>query len=328
MSSSREFAKHQKQRREELWSLLGDLPEKRKPTAKVLNVEQLEGYKLEHLILDLNGIQPVPALMLIPDNIKKQAPAMQYIHWHGGDYFVGKHELLRGTRAMQAYAPVYAQKGIVTLAIDSWCFGEQAHYPKDGGRGEGDTFKEMIWKGQVLFGMMMFDEWQAVNYLCSRPEVDDKRIGSFGISMGSTKSWWLAALDERIKVCIDLCCLTDFEALLAEHGQYRHGIYYYVPSLLKHFQTHDINELIIPRPRLSLDGSAGRPHPAQRRRTRPRSPLSALCAIRTPGRLPHRTLRLRPRRTAGNARDYSGVAGSIPRQRMRLHSFPRCLHDR
>jgi hypothetical protein len=33
-----------------------------------------------------------------------------------------------------------------------------------------------------------------------------------------------------------------------------HGIYYFVPSLLKHFQTSEINELIVPRPRLSVNG--------------------------------------------------------------------------
>ena len=254
MPSAEEFAAYQNNRRAELWGLLGDLPEKRPPTAEVVSVEQHEGFKIERLVLDLNGLEPVPALMLIPDNIKAPAPAMHYIHWHGGDYFVGKEELLRGTRVMPAYAPVYAEKGIVALAIDSWCFGERAPYPDDGGRGEADTFKEMLWKGRVLYGMMMFDEWQALNYLCSRPEVDASRIGSFGISMGSTKSWWLAALDERIKVCMDLCCLTDYEALIADKGLYRHGIYYYVPDLLKHFQTHQINELIVPRPRLSLNG--------------------------------------------------------------------------
>jgi hypothetical protein len=31
-------------------------------------------------------------------------------------------------------------------------------------------------------------------------------------------------------------------------------MYYYVPRLLKHFQTADINELIVPRPHLSLNG--------------------------------------------------------------------------
>ena len=33
-----------------------------------------------------------------------------------------------------------------------------------------------------------------------------------------------------------------------------HGIYYYVPRLLKHFQAHEICELIVPRPHLSLNG--------------------------------------------------------------------------
>jgi cephalosporin-C deacetylase-like acetyl esterase len=249
-----DFKQFQEVRRKELWGLLGDLPERREPVATAQKREQHAGYTLEHLELELNGIQPVPALMLIPDNIKTPAPGMIYIHWHGGDYNVGKMELLQGTRAMKAYAPVYAEKGIVALAIDSWCFGERAPYPEEGRRGEEDTFKEMLWKGQVLFGMMLFDEWQALNYLCSRPEIDTDRIGAFGISMGSTKAWWLAALDERIKLCIDLCCLTDFESLIADKGLHRHGIYYYVPNLLKRFDTAGINELIVPRPRLSLNG--------------------------------------------------------------------------
>jgi dienelactone hydrolase len=251
------FAAHQQTRRQELWSLLGDLPEPRTPTGRLLRSERGEGFTLEHLVLDLNGIQPVPALLLIPDRRPTPAPAIQYIHWHGGNYDRGKEELLEGRPVLPAYAPVYAEKGIVALAIDSWCFGERRPYaaPGDGSRGESDTFKEMLWKGQCLFGMMMFDEWQALNYLCRRPEVDANRVGTFGISMGSTKAWWLAALDERIRCCIDLCCLTDFAALIAEKGLSGHGIYYYVPGLLKRFQAHEINELIVPRPRLSLNGA-------------------------------------------------------------------------
>lgn len=245
--SYKDFQAYQRRRREELWHLLGDLPENRKPTATLVKRERHENFTLERLVLDLNGLEPVPALFLIPDKRQEPAPAMMYIHWHGGDYGVGKEELLKGTRAMAPYAPVYAEKGICALAVDSWCFGERR-------ADEADTFKEMLWKGRVLFGMMMFDEVQALNYLCTRPEIDPDRIGSFGMSMGSTKSWWLAALDERIRPCMDLCCLTDYEALIKNKGLSGHGIYYYVPSLLKHFQTHEINELIAPRPRLSLDG--------------------------------------------------------------------------
>jgi hypothetical protein len=68
-------------------------------------------------------------------------------------------------------------------------------------------------------------------------------------------SWWMAALDERVKVCIDLCCLTDFQALIDDNGLDRHGVYYFVPRLLQYFTTSHINALIAPRPHLSLAGN-------------------------------------------------------------------------
>ncbi len=252
--SKKEFASYQQKRRRELWSLLGGLPLKHRPKPpKLLKTEQGAGYTLEHLELDLNGIEPVPALLLIPEHRQKRAPGLLYIHAHGGTYELGKEELLKGRRVLPAYAPMVAEKGVITLAIDSWCFSERKHDP-EGRNGEWDTFKRMLWYGQVLFGMMMFDEYQAVSYLSSRAEVDPQRIGAFGLSMGSTKAWWLAALDPRIKVCLDLCCLTDFEELIKINNLKGHGIYYYVPGLLKHFQTRQINELIVPRPHLSLNG--------------------------------------------------------------------------
>ena len=80
------------------------------------------------------------------------------------------------------------------------------------------------------------------------------RLGALGMSMGATKAWWLAALDPRVRLCIDVCCLTDFDELIAADNLKGHGIYYYVPSLLRHFSTQQINELIVPRPRLSVNG--------------------------------------------------------------------------
>jgi hypothetical protein len=158
-----------------------------------------------------------------------------------------------GADAQPAYAPVCAEKGLVTLAIDSWCFGERKH-EENGRQGEEDAFKLMLWRGRVLWGMMMFDEVRALDYLASRPEVDRQRLGALGMSMGSTKAWWLAALDPRVRLCLDVCCLTDFEELIKIHNLKGHGIYYYVPSLLEHFQTAQINELIVPRARLSVNG--------------------------------------------------------------------------
>jgi dienelactone hydrolase len=248
------FSSIQGRRRKELWAQLGDLPWKHHPgSPRLVKREEHDGYTLERLVLDLNGIEDVPALLLIPSKRKERAPGLLYIHWHGGMYDLGKEQLLRGVDAQPAYAAVLAEKGIVTLAIDSWCFGERKH-EHDGREGEQTAFKLMLWRGQVLFGMMMFDEFRAMDYLAARPEVDATRLGAFGMSMGATKAWWLAALDQRVKVCMDVCCLTDYDELIKTHGLKEHGIYYYVPSLLKHFETADINELIVPRAHLSVNG--------------------------------------------------------------------------
>ena len=70
--SAVEFTTHQRARREELWKLLGDLPPHDRPLgSKLLASEKHPGFTLERLELDLNGLEPVPALLLIPD---KRAP--------------------------------------------------------------------------------------------------------------------------------------------------------------------------------------------------------------------------------------------------------------
>jgi dienelactone hydrolase len=101
---------------------------------------------------------------------------------------------------------------------------------------------------------MVYDSLRAVDWLSGRADVDRSRIGTLGMSMGSTMAWWLGALDERIKVTVDICCLTDFHSLIARKGLSGHGVYYYVPGLVKRFTTAQINALIAPRAHLGLAG--------------------------------------------------------------------------
>jgi dienelactone hydrolase len=252
--SAGEFAEQQRRRRQELWGLLGDLPAGYKGgAAQLARTDAHAGFRIERLKLDLNGVEAAPAWLLIPDRRPNPAPALLYLHAHFGTYEVGKDELLQGRAVMPAYATELAKRGIVTLALDSWCFGERRH-DADGARGESDAFKLMLWQGRTLWGMMLWDELRALDYLLGRPEVDPSRVGVFGLSMGATKAWWLSALDERIKLCIDLCCLTDYGSLIEAGNLSGHGLYYYVPSLLKHFSAAQVNELIVPRARVSLNG--------------------------------------------------------------------------
>ena len=238
-------------RRRELYSTLADLPDRKRPLGgKKRTEEERDGYVLETWDLDLNGIEAVPAYLARPRTLNGRVPAILFNHSHGGGYKIGKLEFVNGRSYLQPvpYAKELTDLGYVALAIDHWVFGERSHTT------EADTFKSMLWQGQVLWGMMVYDSLRALEWLIERPEVDPARIGTLGISMGSTMAWWLAALDERVKVTVDICCLTDFHTLVAKKGLSLHGVYYYVPGLLKRFTTAQINALIAPRAHLGLAG--------------------------------------------------------------------------
>jgi dienelactone hydrolase len=237
--------------RRELYGLLGDLPPRAgPPRAQVLGEEQRAGFVLERLVLELNGSEPAPAYFVRPREATGPLPVILYNHAHGGDYALGKDELLVGRQQLQQppYAQVLTGLGYAALCIDAWAFGERR------GRSEGEIVRHMLWSGQVMWGMMVYDSLRAIDYLLTRPEIDPARIGTLGLSMGSTMAWWVAALDPRVKVCVDICCLTDFEALIAHRSLEAHSMYYYVPGLLKRFSTAQINALIAPRAHLSLAG--------------------------------------------------------------------------
>jgi len=242
-------------RRKLLYSLLGDLPPRKRPIkARKLGEEDRDSYVLERWVLDLNGTDAVPAVFCRPLRAAKPYPVVLFNHSHGGDYQGGKKELTepKGALLNKPHAHALALRGIASCCIDQWNFGERYQRP------ESELFKEHLWFGRVLWGLMVYDNLRALDWLCARPDVDAARIGTLGLSMGSTMGWWTAALDERVKVTTDICCLTEFHELIRTRGLDGHGIYYFVPSLLKHFDTSGINALIAPRPHLTLNGDYDR----------------------------------------------------------------------
>jgi dienelactone hydrolase len=195
-------------------------------------------------------MEAVPAYFTRPKGAPGRLPTILFDHSHGGGYKIGKDELLNGREYMgrPPYADFLSSLGFATLCIDTWVFGERSH------RDELTAFKQMLWEGRVLWGMMVYDSLRAFDYLLTRNDVDPARIGTLGMSMGSSMAQWTAALEPRVKVCVDICCLTDYQALIEDNGLRRHGIYYYVPGLLKYFTAGQINALIAPRAHLGLAG--------------------------------------------------------------------------
>ena len=239
-------------RRKELYGLMGKLPARnRKVSAELVSTEDRGAYTLEKLVLDLNGEEPAPAYFAKPKGVTGKRPTVLFNHSHGGGYTIGKTEFLEGREYMgkPPYAEFLTSLGYNALCFDAWIFGERAK------RTELDFFKDTLWHGRVLWGMVVYDSLQDVDHSVTLLALDTSRLATVGMSMGSSTAQWVGALDPRLKVVVDICCLTDWHTLVEVGGLKGHGIYYYVPDLLNHFTTAQMNALIAPRAHLALAGN-------------------------------------------------------------------------
>ncbi|MDP7001514.1 MAG: hypothetical protein QGH90_06390, partial [Candidatus Poseidoniaceae archaeon] len=171
--------------RDLLWQLLGHIPDAGgEPTGTLIETITHSGFRQEEWILKLNGEQDVPATLLIPAGVNSAspAPAMVYNHAHGSRYHIGRKEILEGRPALLEphWGNVLCEMGIVVLCIDMWAFGGRAN------QSESSLFKRMIWTGQVLWGRMVYDNIRALDWLEDLDFIDSQRIGTMGISLGST----------------------------------------------------------------------------------------------------------------------------------------------
>ena len=245
---------------------LGDLPPRPSPPrARIISRELHPGYTLEKVSL-ANGVDgQVTALMLVPADRKRPLPAILWLHSSTPDK---TQVIIPGTNGgTESLAETFVRAGYAVLAPDSYWHGDREGTGPSGAAASGraeqeDLFKLNLWHGRTLWGMFVRDDQVALDYLCSRPEVDASRIGATGMSMGSTRAWWLAAVDERVAAVVAVACLTRYQNLIA-HGELRqHGVYYFVNGLLRHFDSEGVLALIAPRPFLALTGDLDAGSPA------------------------------------------------------------------
>jgi dienelactone hydrolase/lysophospholipase L1-like esterase len=245
---------------------LGDLPPRPSPQRVRLICHELRpGYSLEQVAIDSGVDGEISALLLIPDKRAPRAPAILWLHSSSAD----KNRMLlpHYEGGEEPLAEALVRAGYVVLAPDAYWHGNRSGTGPSGSAEKGfqeqeDLFKLNLWLGRTLWGMFVRDDQVALDYLSSRPEVDPRRIGATGMSMGSTRSWWLAAVDDRIAAAAGVACLTRYENLI-RHGQLRqHGVYFYTIGLLRHFDSEGVLALIAPRPYLAVTGELDAGSPA------------------------------------------------------------------
>lgn len=137
----------------------------------------------------------VPAYLFIPQSGGAKRPAMLCLHQTTPE---GKAEMagLRG-RTNRQFGLEVAQRGYVTLVPD---------YPNFG-----DYRRDAYAAGYASATMQgIVNHRRALDLLASMPEVDARRIGVLGHSLGGHNALFLAVFDERVRVVVTSCGFNAF----------------------------------------------------------------------------------------------------------------------
>ena len=133
-------------------------------------------------------------------------PAILYVCGHGQ---VKKDGISYGNKThYQHHGGWFARNGYVCLIIDSLQLGEIE------GIHHGTHRYDRWWwlsRGYQPAGVEAWNCVRALDYLQSRPEVDGNKLGVTGRSGGGAYSWWIAAIDERIKAAVPTAGITDLQ---------------------------------------------------------------------------------------------------------------------
>jgi len=134
----------------------------------------------------------VPAILYRPKAPSRRGPGLIVVNGHGGDKY-SWYAFYSGV--------LYARAGATVLTYDPIGEGERNARRASGTRAHDQvlTPPEM---GRRLGGLMVTDLMQAVSYLSRRPEVDPRRIGAAGYSMGSFVLALTGAVEQRLHACV------------------------------------------------------------------------------------------------------------------------------
>src|SRR5882672_8715724 len=149
-------------------------------------------------------IERLPVLLVRPEKVDWKMPAVVVLHGTGGN-----KESQRGL-CLQL-----AKKGIIGIAIDARYHGARAEGEKGATRYVAAITE--AWKSPVeemehpFYYDTVWDLWRLADYLETRPDIDAKRLGMIGFSMGGIQTWLAASVDERWKVAVPAIGVQSFK---------------------------------------------------------------------------------------------------------------------
>jgi dienelactone hydrolase len=269
------------------------------PRPEVTDKADRGTYTRERILINTTPDIRVPTYVLVPKGLDKAAPAVVALHDHGGFYFWGKEKLVqvdpehpelnefkRTYYGGRSIADELARRGFVVIVPDMLHWGERGMYfeadpPRIRQRTLDVTKQDVIefnarsWAHEELIsrtaltcgatwaGINLWDDMRVTDYLLTRPEVDPKRVGCMGLSLGSVRTIFLGALHPAIRTSVAVCWMAEYQPMARNHVRNGIGFTKLVPGLYGDLDWPDVGALHWPNPLMIINGTKDALYPLE-----------------------------------------------------------------
>jgi dienelactone hydrolase len=260
------------------------------PAPEIVRRTDRGDYVEEYLTFQTTPDLRVPGYVLIPKKATLPAPGIVVLHCHGGAYVWGKEKVVavenehpalseykNGLYEGASIATELVRRGYVVITIDMFYWGERrmllegdppafgepqrmtsdevTAFNRRSSQSEQLVARTLMTAGITWPGIVLWDDLRTLDYLASRPEVDRRRLGCVGLSVGGYRSFLLAALDDRIKAAVDVGWMTSYASNIRWHVLNTVGFTFHIPGLYRYLDLPDLAALIAPRSVFVMNGS-------------------------------------------------------------------------
>lgn len=232
---------------------IGGLPHTDEPlSARVSGVTQIEGIRIENIVFQSRPQTYVTSNMYIPDGLVEPSAAVLFVCGHFAEG--------RLAAEYQSVCQTIARAGLIVLAIDPIGQGERSSYydpatqqmPVLRTTADHEQAGAQCWPlGDGLARYFIHDIIRAVDYMCTRPEIDPARIGITGNSGGGLQTSMAMLVEPRIAAAAPATFIMSRESYLyVGHAQDAEQIWPGMTAL--GFDHEDLVLAMAPKPVLVL----------------------------------------------------------------------------
>lgn len=238
--------------------------------AAIVAEQDRDTYVARKVVFNLTGDSRVLGLLLVPKG-KGPFPAVLLLHDHGAKFDIGKEKVIETwadptdrPQSARAWADrcyggrflgdALAKRGYVCFATDALNWSDRGGAGYDGQQALAGNLFHL---GMSLGGCIAYEDLRAAEFLATRPEVDGARVAAMGLSMGSFRTWQVAALSDHIAAGVAVCWMATVRGLMTPGNNQTRGQSAFTmthPGLFNHLDYPDVASIACPKPMLFYSG--------------------------------------------------------------------------